>query len=163
MLIHLKNKDTLIINDFKIKCCIGKKGITRHKFEGDKSTPKGIFNIRRFYYRKDRIKKPISNLKSKIIKKNMTWCNDPKHKFYNKEIKIKKSVHYEKLFRRDHKYDYLLVIDYNTIKTIPYKGSAIFIHLTKNYKPTAGCIAINKKDFDVLLKLINYKTKIKIS
>ena len=93
----------------------------------------------------------------------MAWCDDPKHKFYNKEIKIKKSVHHEKLFRKDHKYDYLLVIDYNTIKTIPYKGSAIFIHLTKNYKPTAGCIAVIKKDFEVLLKLINNKTKIKIS
>jgi len=41
-------------------------------------------------------------------------------------------------------------------------GSAIFIHLTNNYKPTAGCIALKKKDFDILLNLINQKTKIKI-
>ena len=27
------------------------------------------------------------------------------------------------------------------------KGSAIFIHLTKNYKSTAGCVALSKKDF----------------
>ena len=62
----------------------------------------------------------------------------------------------------DHKYDYLLVINYNTKKTIANKGSAIFIHLTKNYYPTAGCIALKKKDFLILLKLINKKTKIKI-
>ena len=32
-------------------------------------------------------------------------------------------------------------------------GSAIFIHLTKNYKPTAGCIALSKKDFLILIKV----------
>ena len=58
-------------------------------------------------------------------------------------------------------YDYLIVITYNE-KKVPHKGSAIFLHLTKNYKPTAGCIAIKKKDFEILLKLIVKKTKIKI-
>ena len=86
-----------------------------------------------------------------------------KQKYYNKEIKIKKKVRCEKLFRKDHKYDYLIVINYNTKKIIPNKGSAIFIHLTKNYYPTAGCIALKKQDFIILLKLINNKTKIVIS
>ena len=48
-------------------------------------------------------------------------------------------------------------------KTKLGKGSAIFIHLTNNYKPTAGCIAISKKDFLILLKIISKKTKIKIN
>ena len=72
-------------------------------------------------------------------------------------------IRYEKLFRKDHMYDYLIVINYNTTKIIPGKGSAIFIHLTKNYNPTAGCIALKKQDFIILLKLINNKTKIVIS
>ena len=42
------------------------------------------------------------------------------------------------------------------------KGSAVFIHLTNNYKPTAGCVALKMKDFEILLKLIDKKTKIKI-
>ena len=42
----------------------------------------------------------------------------------------------------------------------PNKGSAIFIHLTKNYKKTAGCIAMNKKDFLIMLKIINKNSKI---
>ena len=33
------------------------------------------------------------------------------------------------------------------LKPIKNKGSAIFIHLTKNYKPTAGCIALKKMTF----------------
>ena len=162
MIIHIKNKDKLIINDFKFKCCIGKKGVKKHKIEGDFSTPKGIFSIGYLYYRKDRVKKPYTNLRTKIIKTNMGWCNDSEHKFYNKEIKIQKKIHYEKLHRKDYKYDYLLVINYNVNKTIPNKGSAIFLHLTENYYPTEGCIALKKKDFLILLKLINKKTKIKI-
>ena len=67
----------------------------------------------------------------------------------------------ENLYRKDHKYDYLISISHNERK-IPNKGSAVFIHLTDNYKPTTGCIALKKKDFEILLRLIDKKTKIKI-
>ena len=163
MKITLKNKYTLKIDDFKFKCCIGKNGLKKNKIEGDKCTPKGKFKLGTLYYRKDRVKKPITKLIVKKIEKNMGWCNDSKSKFYNKEIKINKKIKYEKLFRRDYKYNYLLVIEYNTKSTKPNKGSAIFIHLTKNFKPTAGCIALLEKDFLILVKLINKKSTIKIS
>ena len=93
----------------------------------------------------------------------MGWCNDSKSKFYNKEIKINKKIKHEKLHRYDHKYDYFILVKYNYKKTIKNKGSAIFIHLTKNYKPTAGCIALSKKDFLILASLINKNTKILIN
>ena len=83
MLIRLKNKDKLIIDNFKFKCCIGKNGVKKHKIEGDNSTPKGIFTIGTCYYRKDRVTKPFTNLKTKVIKSNTGWCNDPKKKNYN--------------------------------------------------------------------------------
>ena len=67
----------------------------------------------------------------------------------------------ENLHRNDHKYDYVISISHNEKKD-PSKGSAIFLHLTNNYSPTAGCIALKKKDFEILLKLIDKKTKIKI-
>ena len=162
MLIQLKNKDTLIVGDFKFKCRIGKKGLKKDKIEGDNSTPKGIFSLGALYYRKDRVKKPLVDLKIVKIKSNMGWCNDTNHKLYNKEIIIKKNLRYEKLYRKDNKYNYLIAVNYNTKKVIPNKGSAIFIHLTNNYKPTSGCIALKEKDFLILLKLINKKTKIKI-
>ena len=162
MLIHLKNKDKLIVDEFKFRCCIGKSGTKKNKIEGDNSTPKGIFTLGTLYYRKDRVKKPDTKLKTKIIKSNLGWCNDPKHIFYNKEINIQKKIRHEKLYRKDQKYDYFLVINYNIKKTLPNRGSAIFLHLTKNYNQTAGCIALKKNDFLILLKLINKKTKIKI-
>ena len=94
----------------------------------------------------------------------MGWCNDSKSKFYNKEIKIKKNIKYEKLMWKDFKYDYLIIIKYNYRKAKKNKGSAIFIHLTnKNYKKTEGCIALGKKDFRKILKLVNKKTIVKIT
>ena len=92
----------------------------------------------------------------------MGWCNDINNKLYNKEIKIKKKVKYEKLFRNDYKYNYFILIKYNWQKPEKNRGSAIFIHLTKKYKPTAGCIALSLKDFLILAKLIKKNTKIKI-
>ena len=163
MLIVLKNKDTLVFDDFTFKCSIGKNGLNSKKKEGDGTTPKGIFSLGKVYYRADKVKKPITKINTKIIKKNMIWCDNSKSKNYNKETVKNNNDKYEKLFRKNNSYDYLLVINYNTKKIIPYKGSAIFIHLTKKYKKTAGCIALNKKDFLILLKIINKKTRIKIN
>ncbi len=162
MLIRIKNKDQLIVDDFIFKCSIGKKGAKKKKIEGDKSTPKGKFTIGKIYYRPDRVSKPETSILTKKINKKMGWCIDSKNKKYNSEIKINKKIKHEKMYRNDYKYNYLLVINYNTKKRIPYKGSAIFVHLTNNYKPTIGCIAVKKKDFLILVKIINKKTKIKI-
>ena len=163
MIILVKNKHTLQIDEFKFRCCIGKNGLTKNKKEGDKKTPKGTFGIESLYYRKDRLKKPITSLKCVKIKKNMGWCDDsylPKK--YNKLIKIEKKIKYEILKRKDHKYDLLIPIKYNFKKPISGLGSCIFIHLTKDYKPTAGCIALKKNDFLIMLKLIKKNSKIKI-
>ncbi len=165
MTIIIKNKETLLIDEFKFKCSVGKKGFTRNKKEGDLKTPAGIFELGKIYYRPDRIEKPLSKLQTTTIKKNMGWCDDPKSKYYNKLIKIKKNfkINHEKLYRKDNKYDIFILIKHNYKKVIKNQGSAIFLHLTKNYLPTKGCVALSKKDFLILIKLINKKTKIKIT
>ena len=163
MTIILKNKDTLIYDDFKFKCCIGKNGFTKNKIEGDGKTPIGKFSLGDLYYRKDRKNKPKTDLKIIVIKKHMRWCNDIKSKdYYNKLIDLNPNIKGEKLFRRDYKYDFFIPIKYNWNNPTPGKGSAIFIHLTKNFKSTAGCIAMAEKDFLILAKLIKKNTKIKI-
>ena len=162
MTILVKNKHTLQIDEFTFKCCIGKKGSTNNKKEGDKKTPKGTFKIENLYFRKDRLKKPLTSLKCIEIK-NMVWCDDVRFpKEYNKLIKIRKKIRHEKLLRKDHKYDFLIPIKYNFKKPTAGLGSCIFIHLTQNFKPTAGCIALKKKDFLIMLKLIKKNSKIKI-
>jgi len=163
MTILLKNKHTLQIDEFKFRCCIGKKGSTKSKKEGDKKTPKGTFSIENLYFRKDRKNKPSTLLKCIEIKKNMGWCNDIRFpKKYNKLIKIEKKIKHEKLKRKDYKYDLLIPIKYNFKKTVTGHGSCIFLHLTKDYKPTAGCVALKEKDFLIMLKLMKKNSKIKI-
>ena len=163
MTIFVKNKHTLQIDEFKFKCSIGKKGLTINKKEGDKKTPRGLFEIEHLYFRKDRIKKPLTSIKCIEIKKEMGWGDDVRFpNKYNKLFKINKKIRHEKLKRNDHKYDLFIPIKYNFKKPIIGLGSCIFIHLTKDYKPTAGCIALKEKDFLVMLKLIKKNSKIKI-
>jgi len=163
MTIFVKNKHTLQIDEFKFKCSIGKNGTTKHKKEGDKKTPKGLFEIENLYFRKDRKEKPLTLLKCIEIKKNMGWCDDIRFpNKYNKLFRIEKKIKHEKLRRKDYKYDFLIPIKYNFKKPVTGKGSCIFIHLSKDYKPTAGCIALKEKDFLIMLKLIKKNSKIKI-
>ena len=161
MLIKIKKNGVLIFKKFRFRCVLGKLGIKKNKKEGDKTTPRGIFSLGKLYYRSDRIKKIETRLKCKVIKKYTGWCNDPNDKKYNKEFDLNSKKKGEKLFRKDHKYDLFIPIKYNFNNPIAGRGSCIFIHLTKNYKPTRGCIAIKKKDFLIMLKLINKNTKIK--
>jgi len=163
MTIFVKNKYTLQVDEFKFRCCIGKKGSTWNKKEGDKKTPKGTFKIENLYFREDRIIKPTTLLKCIKIKKDMGWCDDVRFpKKYNKLIKVEKKIKHEKLKRKDYKYDLLIPIKYNFKNPTAGLGSCIFIHLTKDYRPTAGCIALKEKDFLIMLKLINKNSKIKI-
>ena len=163
MTIFIKNKHTLQIDEFKFRCCIGKRGSTFKKIEGDNKTPKGLFKIENLYFRKDRINKPKTSLKCVKINHDMGWCNDVRFpQKYNKLIKREKKYRHEKLKRKDYKYDLFIPIKYNFKKPVAGKGSCIFLHLTKNYKQTTGCIALKVKDFLIMLRLIKKNSIIKI-
>ena len=156
-------KHFLLYQGYKLKCSIGKSGITHSKKEGDLTTPRGLFRLGLLYYRKDKIKILKCKIKKKVIKKNMGWCNDSKSKKYNQEISFPFKYRAEKLYRKDKIYDIFINIKYNQLPIVKGKGSAIFLHLSnKKYKPTSGCVAIQKKDFFKILPLINNKTKILI-
>ena len=162
MIILVKNKQTLRVDDFVFKCSVGRNGRTNYKTEGDKKTPRGIFSLGPVFFRKDRVDDPITKLRKIEIRKNMGWCDDIKSKKYNKLIKINNNIKHEKLFRKQNIYDLLVPINYNTSNPKKNKGSAIFLHLTNNYKKTAGCVALKKRDMLILIKLINKNTKIEI-
>ena len=156
-------KNTLFYKGYKLKCSIGKSGITKYKKEGDKATPKRTFGLGLLYYRKDRIRLPKCNFKRKIIRKNMGWCDDVRSKKYNREIRFPFKFRAEKLYRKDKIYDLLINIKYNFNSTKKGRGSAIFLHMiNKKFKPTKGCVAIRKNDFLKILPKINKKTKILI-
>jgi len=144
----------------KFKCTLGKSGIGEKKREGDNVTPKGVYKIINVFYRKDRISKINPKLRPIVIKKNMGWCDDFKSKRYNQLVKLPNKFGHEKLYRNDNLYDIILVLNYNTDPIIKKKGSAIFIHVSKNNNKTKGCIGLKKRDLLLLLNVINKKQKV---
>ena len=159
----LVNKKYLTYNNYKVKCTIGKRGIGYKKKEGDQITPLGRYKIKYILYRKDRVKKINSGIKTIAITKNMGWCDDPNSKQYNKIIKLPSAFSYEKLYRRENIYDIILVLNYNMNPAKKNKGSAIFIHIAKkNYKKTEGCVAIKKNELLKILKFLKSETIVKI-
>ena len=162
-MIIINKSGYLKYKNLKFRCSLGRAGIGKKKKEGDGITPKGKFRILKIYYRFDRIKKFSTNIKKIKIKKNMGWCDDPNSRFYNKLISLPNKDHHEKLYRSDNTYDVLVVLNYNMDPIIKGKGSAIFIHIAKKqFKPTAGCVALNKADLLSLLTTIEKNTKVKI-
>ena len=156
-------KKRLIYKGYKLKCSIGKSGLTYRKKEGDLKTPKGIFKLGLLYFRKDRVKYIKSKIKKRIIQKNYGWCDDQNNKKYNQQIKFPFKGGAEKLYRKDKIYDLLINIKYNQSPVTRGKGSAIFLHLcSNNYRSTKGCIAITRTDFNKIIPLIDKKTKILI-
>ena len=162
-MIIINKSGYLKFKNLKFKCSLGKSGIGEKKIEGDNITPKGTYQIKRVYYRKDRVKKIKAKIKLFEIKKNFGWCDQPDSKFYNRLIDLPNKLSHEKLYRKDNIYDVIIVLNYNMNPTIQYKGSAIFIHVARRkFPPTKGCVAISKKNLLYLIEKISKKTKIKI-
>ena len=162
-MIIVKRSENLLFKNLKFRCSLGKNGVTKNKVEGDKCTPSGIYRLKQVFYRADRIKKITTNLKKIKIKKNMGWCDDSSSKKYNHLIKIPNKFSHEKLYRKDHIYDIIVVLNYNMNPVIKKKGSAIFMHIAKkNYSKTLGCIGLKKNDLLEILNKVKKNNKIKI-
>jgi L,D-peptidoglycan transpeptidase YkuD (ErfK/YbiS/YcfS/YnhG family) len=162
-MIIVKRSENLLFKNLKFKCSLGKNGVTKSKIEGDKCTPSGTYRLKQVFYRADRIKKFSTNIKKIKIKKNMGWCDDSSSKKYNHLIKIPNKFSHEKLYRKDHIYDIIVVLNYNMNPVIKKKGSAIFMHIAKkNYSKTLGCIGLKKNDLLEILNKVKKNNKIKI-
>jgi len=155
------------------KCQIGNAGykIYTKKQEGDKATPIGKWRLKSLYYRSDKVLRPlVKNKTFKInkITKSCGWCDDPKSNYYNKYINVKKNsyvkkINFEKLWRDDQAYDLVIETSHNTCPIIKGKGSAIFIHCSfSDYRQTAGCVALKKKDLIFIIKNISNKAYLEI-
>jgi len=158
-----KNIAYLIFGKKKIRCLVGKNGIGKKNREGDNKTPKGIFRVKKIYYRKDK----FLNIKSGIpifkLKKNDKWCIDSKSRRYNSFFTKNINCGYESLFRNDGVYDLIVVLDYNLDKVKKFKGSAIFLHCIGEKKFTEGCISIEKDSLKKIIQRLSPLSKIIIS
>ena len=79
-------------------------------------------------------------------------------------IKSDTRTSFETLYKVANIYDIVIVLDYNMSPIKKNKGSAIFIHISKNnYKSTEGCVALRKIDLLKIIKDLKENTKIKIT
>ncbi len=159
----LVKSNHLFVKSKQIRCSVGVNGLTVDKQEGDLSTPIGTFQFNKIYYRADRLGDKKFIIDSSIINKNDGWCDDQKSDLYNQYIQFPFDESAEHLYREDHIYDIICVLNYNTSPIIPGRGSAIFLHIAKpDFLGTAGCIAIEKEALIEIATNLTAKSTIKI-
>ena len=172
-LIKINKKYLLKVGKKVFKCQIGLRGLTKaeKKVEGDKRTPIGRWYLESLLYRPDKSPKPKLKKKNFLkiypITKYCGWCDDIRSNNYNKYLRINNhrstNTKYENLWRADNAYDIIIVTSHNVKPTIKNKGSAIFIHCSfLDYRETAGCIALKKRDLIFLTKNLSKKTVLEI-
>ena len=144
-------------------CAVGKNGFVLDKKEGDLCSPIGEFALRQVFYRADKMSAPTTALPVTAITQNDGWCDAPTNYAYNQLVKLPFEASHEKLWRDDDLYDVVVVLGYNDAPIIPYKGSAIFMHIAKpDYAGTEGCIALKREDLLNVLAGVENNEKVSI-
>ncbi len=145
------------------RCALGRTGIGPRKREGDGATPAGSFCLVAVLYRPDRVQRPRTALPVTAIDPDSGWCDDPADSAYNQPVRLPYPASHERLWRTDHLYDVVVVLDYNLRPAIPGAGSAIFLHIAReNFAPTKGCVAIAPETMRHLLPRLGPRTRIAI-
>ena len=128
-----------------LPCTRGRKGLTDDKREGDGCTPRGAHRIAGVLYRPDRMRRPAKA--AGPIGPRDLWSDDPDDAAYNSKVRAPYARSHERLRRADPLYDLVLVTDWNLVRPVPGRGSAIFVHRWRRPgAPTAGCIALRPRD-----------------
>ena len=143
---------TLSWNGNIFGCVLGWNGVTSDKWEGDGCTPAGTYALRKVLYRQYRLTGLETKLPIHPITKSDGWCDDPEHSSYNMLVQLPIEASHEKLWREGPCYDIVVVLGHNDTPIVPYRGSAIFMHVaTAAHHPTKGCVAL---DLQALLTIL---------
>jgi L,D-peptidoglycan transpeptidase YkuD (ErfK/YbiS/YcfS/YnhG family) len=146
-----------------IPVVLGRSGIRANKREGDGATPRGLFRLRRLWWRPDRGRKPLTLLPAVRIDPAVAWCEDAADRRYNRPFRRSAHEPGDRLWRDDHLYDLIIEIDHNTRPRIAGRGSAVFLHVAREDRsPTAGCIALAARDLRRLLARLGPETRISV-
>lgn len=145
-----------------LAAAIGRSGLTALKREGDGASPRGRFRIVGGFYRPDRFgSRPRAGVPLFPLRPDDGWCDDPADRNYNRLIGRPYPRSHEAMWRDDHVYDVVLVLDVNLRPRVRGGGSAIFFHLARpDFGPTAGCLAVSRADMLRLLPRLSPRTVI---
>ena len=158
-----RSRGFVVTGGAAIPCALGRSGVSSWKKEGDSATPRGSFRLVACLYRSDRIARPLTRLPLTAIRADSGWCDDPADRNYNRAVTLPYAAHHERLWRTDHLYDVIVVIDYNLSPARRDTGSAIFLHIARDdFGPTAGCVAIAPAAMRRLLGRVGPRTSIEI-
>jgi len=130
-------------------CVYGRGGAlpAHEKTEGDGATPLGRWQLRRILYRPDRLDPPASTLPVIPLRSDDGWCDAPEDPLYNRPVSLPYPASHERLWREDHVYDVIVELGHNDDPVVPFRGSAVFMHMTRpDRAPTEGCIALERDD-----------------
>ena len=140
------------------RCAVGRSNLISagQKREGDGATPIGRWRMCRVLFRADRIEQIETSLPTVSISPQDGWCDAPSDARYNQQVVIPYPASHEMLWREDHIYDIIVVLDHNSAPVVPGLGSAIFLHVARDqYEATEGCVALAEPD---LLKVLGEAT-----
>lgn len=137
------HRGILTFAGISVSCALGHGGTTSRKCEGDGATPRGVWPLRKLYYRPDRLARPMTGLPCEPISTRLGWCDDPFSACYNKPVTLPSPVGCEPMHRVDGLYDLCVVIGYNDAPVRRHAGSAIFLHIAgPDLAATQGCVAL---------------------
>ncbi len=141
----------LTAGPLRFACALGPAGIVRIKREGDGGTPAGRFRLLWGYYRPDRRRPPAAGVPLRAMRRDQGWCEDPSSPRYNRPAPLPAADCTDEMWRDDHLYDLVFVLDQNFSRRAKGRGSAIFFHCARpGLTPTAGCVAISPSDMHKL-------------
>ena len=142
----------LIWRGRRLRCALGRSGVSATKREGDGATPAGSFLLRRVLFRPDRTPAPPGWLPVRPIAPTDGWCDDPADPLYNRPVSLPYPGRHERLWRDDGLYDVVVVLGHNDDPIVPGDGSAVFLHVAgDDYAPTEGCVALAIEDLRAML------------
>jgi len=149
---HISPEGRLSWREVSCRCALGRSGVRADKRDGDGATPAGILPFRRVLYRADRLDRPATRLRVQHLREDDGWCDAPEDSRYNQQIRLPYAARHERLWRRDHLYDVLVVLGYNDAPVVAGRGSAVFLHVAqRDFAPTEGCVALALSDLLALL------------
>lgn len=151
------------VGPLRIAAAIGRSGRTSRKREGDGATPIAAMPLLSGFLRGDRVAQTSSKLSLRRIQPSMLWCDAPEHPSYNRLVRAPFRPSHEDMRRDDGLYDICLVLDWNVTARRRHAGSAIFFHLIRpGYEPTAGCVAVAKRDMLRILPCLRRGTVVRV-